>query len=161
AGFPQVLERRHGQHIWTRYATSCLGLWMLAGLFTFAQESLAMTLNDLVCAILLTVFGLLSLQERRHWAPWATCLVGIWMQLAPLVFWTSSSFSYVNDTLVGILAIGFSVLIPGTPGLVESGPEVPNDWSYNPSSWPQRLPVIILAFFAWLIARFMAAYQLG
>ena len=41
------------------------------------------------------------------------------------------------------------------------GPEVPPGWSYNPSAWPQRAPVIALAFLSFLVARYMAAFQLG
>lgn len=40
------------------------------------------------------------------------------------------------------------------------GPTTPPGWSYNPSSWPQRLPPIAAALIAFLIARFMAGYQL-
>jgi len=161
AGFQQLLERRHENTIWTRYATAALGLWMVAGLFTFPQQQTIIMLSDFVSGILLVVFGLLSLQEPRRWAPWATCLVGIWLQLAPVLFGAQMPHGYINDTLIGVLAIAFSVLIPGTPGLIESGPEVPSDWSYNPSSWVQRLPVIALSLFAWLITRFLAGYQYG
>ena len=41
------------------------------------------------------------------------------------------------------------------------GPNVPPGWSYNPSSWGQRIPVITLAWFGFFIARYMGAYQLG
>lgn len=161
AGFQQLLQRRHENTIWTRYATAALGVWLIAGLFSFPQEKIMLLLSDCLSGILLVVFGLLSLKEPRRWAPWSACLVGLWLQVAPLLFGATTPYVYVNDTLVGLLAIALSVLIPGTPGLIESGPEVPADWSYNPSSWIQRLPVIGLSLFAWLITRFLAAYQLG
>jgi Vitamin K epoxide reductase family/SPW repeat len=41
------------------------------------------------------------------------------------------------------------------------GPDRPPGWSYNPSSWPQRAPIIALAFVAFFLSRQMAAYQLG
>lgn len=41
------------------------------------------------------------------------------------------------------------------------GPATPPGWSYNPSAWPQRAPIIALAFISFLAARYMAAYQLG
>jgi hypothetical protein len=37
----------------------------------------------------------------------------------------------------------------------------PPAWSYNPSSWPQRLPVIVLALLGFAIAGYLALYQLG
>src|SRR3984893_6202057 len=38
---------------------------------------------------------------------------------------------------------------------------VPPGWTYSPSSWLQRVPIIALAFFGYLVARYLAAYQLG
>src|SRR3546814_1230480 len=34
-------------------------------------------------------------------------------------------------------------------------------WSYNPSAWTQRLPIIFLALIGLLVARYLTAYQLG
>ena len=36
----------------------------------------------------------------------------------------------------------------------------PTEWSYNPSSWPQRLPIIALAAVGFLIASYLALYQI-
>jgi len=38
---------------------------------------------------------------------------------------------------------------------------IPPGWTYSPSSWLQRLPIIALGLFGFLIARYLAAYQLG
>jgi hypothetical protein len=38
---------------------------------------------------------------------------------------------------------------------------IPPGWTYSPSSWLQRLPIIALALFGFLIARYLAAFQLG
>ena len=38
--------------------------------------------------------------------------------------------------------------------------EAPPGWSYNPSTWSQRLPVIVLALVGTGIASYLAAYQL-
>src|SRR3546814_1596001 len=38
---------------------------------------------------------------------------------------------------------------------------VPPGWDYNPSTWLQRLPIAILAVIGILLARYLAAYQLG
>jgi len=51
-----------------------------------------------------------------------------------------------NDTLVGILVIVFVLLMPGMPGMTMlAGPDAPPGWSYNPSSFAQRAPIIALA----------------
>jgi uncharacterized membrane protein len=68
----------------------------------------------------------------------------------------------VNDTLIGALAIAFSIVIPPMPGQKpDKGPTIPPKWSYNPSSWPQRLPIAALGCIGWFISRYLAAYQLG
>lgn len=36
----------------------------------------------------------------------------------------------------------------------------PPDWSYNPSSWPQRIPIIVLALVGFAIATYLALYQI-
>jgi uncharacterized membrane protein len=38
---------------------------------------------------------------------------------------------------------------------------VPPGWSYNPSSWPERLPIIALALVGFGIATYLALYQFG
>src|SRR3546814_15579015 len=42
-----------------------------------------------------------------------------------------------------------------------TGPDTPPGWSYNPSAWTQRLPIIFLALIGVLVARYLTAYQLG
>ena len=53
-------------------------------------------------------------------------------------------------------------MMPGMShaGVVDEG-ATPTGWTYSPSSWLQRLPIIALGFFGFLIARYLAAYQLG
>jgi hypothetical protein len=93
--------------------------------------------------------------------------VGGWLQFAPLIFWAPTPAAFVNDTLIGALAITLSILVPMMPGMahhmamMKPGPEIPPGWSYNPSLWHQRAPMIGLAFIGWLISRYLAAYQLG
>jgi len=38
--------------------------------------------------------------------------------------------------------------------------DIPPGWTYNPSSWPQRLPIIGLAIVGFVIAAYMALYQM-
>lgn len=42
-----------------------------------------------------------------------------------------------------------------------TGPVAPPGWSYNPSDWTQRLPIILLAVVGLYVSRYLAAYQLG
>ena len=69
----------------------------------------------------------------------------------------------MNNTIIGALAIIFSMLVPMMPGMSHASmidkSTVPPGWTYSPSSWLQRLPIIALGFFGFLIARYLAAYQ--
>lgn len=38
--------------------------------------------------------------------------------------------------------------------------QIPLGWNYNPSTWPQRIPIIILAMIGFGIATYLALYQL-
>jgi hypothetical protein len=111
------------------------------------------------------LFGTLALWQRHSWAQWGATLVGLWLLVAGLVFWTPSAAAYANDMIVGALAIAFSILIPMMPGMSHAGMmdknAIPPGWTYSPSSWLQRLPIIALGLFGFLIARYLAAFQLG
>lgn len=140
------------------------------GLSSPAIRAAALTWSDLLSGALLVLLGALSLWPHPRtdfWGRWGVCFVGIWLQFAPLVFWAPSPAAYVNDTLVGAFAIALSILVPMMPGMahhmamMKPGPEVPPGWTYNPSSWHQRAPVIALGFVGWFISRCLAAVQLG
>ena len=147
--------------IWTRYVALCLGIWLMASSQMFNAESAKMLVSDLISGLIITVLSWCAIKETKPLAAWLLCLMGIWLQLAPLIFWAPISASYMNDTLVGAAIIALSVVVAPLASEVDSGPEIPKGWSYNPSSWAQRLPVAFLAFLAFLSARYMASYQLG
>jgi hypothetical protein len=146
--------------LWTNFANLFLGIWLIVSYAPLGYASTAMIANDVICGALLILFTI-RIFSGCVMAPWAAAVIGIWLQLAPLVFWAPNAVMYLNDTLVGALVIAFSILIPGVPGKKKSVSEIPQGWSYNPSSWMQRLPVIALACLGWFLARYMAAYQLG
>ena len=80
---------------------------------------------------------------------------------------SKSPAAYLNDTLVGAFVIALSILVPMMPGMahhmamMKPGPQIPPGWSYNPSSWHQRAPMIGLALIGWFLSRYLAAFQLG
>ncbi|MFX6834733.1 hypothetical protein ABTH32_20280, partial [Acinetobacter baumannii] len=79
---------------------------------------------------------------------WSNTFVGLWLLFAPMLFWTPSAAQYLNDTLVGVLVIAFSVLIPMMPGMSMAGmmdpKNIPPGWTYCPSTWAQRVPIALL-----------------
>ncbi len=148
---------------WTHYVLLFLGLWLIASPATFgyADDVLARN-NDIACGLLVIAFGIYSMTRLKIWASWTVCIIGLWLQFAPLLFWAEEPAIYLNETFCGILLIGFSILIPRLPHEAEDhGPKLPLGWSFNPSEWRHRLPIISLACFCWFLARYLASYQLG
>lgn len=163
----QMMEQHRVHTLWMYFANILLGFWLLSTPAIFEYESTPLAWNDALTGALIVVLGIVALFRRGDfWGRWGICLLGLWLWLAPLVFSAPTAFVFSNDTLVGVLVISFSVLAPGIPGkahhavMMQPGPEIPPGWSYNPSSWQQRGPIIALTFLSFLIGRYMAAYQL-
>lgn len=158
----------HGQGAhWAHFANMSLGFWLITSAFALGLQSRGLQASDILSGLLVILFAGLSLSSRpfwRLWAPWANSLVGLWLLFAPLVFWAPAAAAYANDTLAGALVVVFAVLAPGmpmAPGMsMEPGPDIPPGWTYNPSSWPQRAPIIALALLGFFLARQMSAFQL-
>lgn len=144
------------------FASIILGIWLVTSPFALAYGSTALTLSDIVSGLLIIGFATITLLQKSAWAPWAGSLVGVWLFFAPLIFAAPTAAAYTNDTLVGALVIVLFLLMPGMPRMnMTPGPDVPRGWSFNPSSWSQRAPIIFLAFVGFFLSRQMAAYQLG
>lgn len=152
--------------IWRDFANITLGVWLLTSPMTLGYRSAALAWSDGISGALIIGLGTLTLWPRFDLARWGLCLVGVWLLFAPLVFWAPSPGAYATDTLVGALVIAFSVLVPMMPGrthhhvMTMPGPDVPPGWSYNPSGWMQRGPIIAMAFVGFFLSRYLAAYQL-
>lgn len=156
----KIKDDFHHKMLWTRFGTIFLGLWLLTSPETFGYLDEISRWSDWICGLLLIFFGFLSMSRKHSGWIWGGCLVGIWLQFAPLAFWAKEPVIYVNDTLIGVLAIAFCVLVPLRPHELEIGPQIPRGWTYNPSSWQQRVPVIFFAIVGWFVARYLASFQL-
>ena len=154
--------------LWTNATVILLGLWLISAPVTFGYTSAAMTWSDMASGVALVVFaGAAFVPKWDFYGRWGAALVGTWLQFAPLVFWAPTAAAYITDTLIGALVITLTILVPMMPGMahhmamMQPGPVVPPGWTYNPSSWHQRAPMIGLAFVGWLLSRYLAAFQLG
>ena len=179
----EMLHMHHMQTLWIYWTIVLLGIWMVISPLTFdygknsvepsggrevwlslADRVLAMKWSDIISGLLLIFFGLRSLSPNRPYSMWICCFIGIWISMAPLIFWAPTAVAYLNDTMVGALVIALTILIPGMPNMImymKMGSEVPQGWTYNPSSWPQRWIMIVAGFFGWIVSRYLAAFQLG
>jgi hypothetical protein len=151
--------KHYATHRWVQAPIMALALWLVVSPFTLGYSSRALVWSDVLSGLLALVLSLLALSPRRGLASWLVAFVGLWLLFAPLVFWSPDAAAYANDTLVGALLVVFGLIIP--LGTTMHGAAIPEGWSYNPSAWPQRVPVIALAFMSFLVARYMAAFQLG
>ena len=185
-----MLVMHHQQTLWIPWTLILLGCWLLVSPFTFGYlnedlwvqpsggrgpwfadspgyESLRawlMTWSDVASGALLVVLGWRALTPDRPVSMWAACFVGIWLVFAPVVLWSPSAAGFANATLVGLLVIALTILVPGMPNMpafMQMGPPTPPGWSYNPSSWPQRAVLIALGFAGLVVSRYLAAFQLG
>ncbi|MFD2821886.1 vitamin K epoxide reductase family protein [Paraglaciecola chathamensis] len=183
------MEKMHFNNLWVHFATMMLGLWLASaplvlGTFTtneFSDLVQQVTIdrglwepelrnrltawNDVIVGALMMIFSCFSLTRRGGLAQWSNACLGVWLLFAPILFWTPSAAVYLNHTLVGALAIAFTILIPMMPGMSQESmmdpSEVPPGWSYSPSSYLQRVPMIALGLIGFVLARILAAYQLG
>lgn len=155
----------HRQNLWAHFLNLGLAVWLISGPVAFGYQSPAMIWSDIAAGVLLAVFSLLSLSWRMGFARFACGAVGFWLLCAPLVFWAPTAAAYLNNTIVGMLVIGFALLTRPPPGVsavaARTGPTIPPGWDYSPSGWYQRVPIIGLAFIGFVISRYLTAYQLG
>lgn len=158
----------HEATVWPHFANMVLGVWLITNVFALGYGSRALQVSDVISGALVVVLAILSVSSTdwlKFWSPWANSLVGLWILFAPLVFWSPAAAVYSNDTLIGALVVTFAILAPGMPmakGMsMEPGPDIPLGWSYNPSSWTQRAPIIALALVGFFLSRQMAAFELG
>jgi hypothetical protein len=186
----QILVRHHRQTLWIPWTLILLGAWLLAAPFSFgygnaelwvdpsggrgvwfaetetytASRATLMIWSDVISGALLIVLGWRALRPDRPVSWWAACFVGIWLVFAPVLFWAPTAAAFLNSSVVGLLVIALTILIPGMPNMasfMHMGPPTPPGWSYNPSSWPQRSILIVLGFAGLVISRYLAAFQLG
>lgn len=179
----KMLHMHHMQTLWIYWMLILLGIWTILSPLTFsygksivmpsggrelwlsdATRVAAMKWSDIISGVLLIFFGWRSLLPNRPISMWLACFVGIWMTMAPVIFWAPTAAAYINSTMVGALVIALTILIPGMPNMImymKMGGEVPEGWSYNPSSWPQRWIMIVTGFIGWMVSRYLGAFQLG
>ena len=183
------MRKMHFNMLWVHWFTMLLGLWLATTPFVFgtfdqseftaavtritedrdlwdpALRSSLTAWNDVVSGVLIMIFAAISLSPRGGWAQWTNTCIGIWLLGAPLVFWTPDAAVYANDTFIGALVIAFTILVPMMPGMAPEGmmddSDVPPGWTYSPSTYVQRMPIIILGAVGFFLSRILTAYQLG
>ncbi|APO78002.1 Vitamin K epoxide reductase family protein (plasmid) [Rhizobium etli 8C-3] len=182
----KAVRRHRFWTLWAPMANAALGLWLVTspmtlGLFDPVSatmppalgheiaepqvRNIRLGISEILTGLLIAILSLTGMARGRQWVQWITAAVGLWVMFAPLVFWTTSAAAYGIDTLVGMLVVAFAVMIPPTPGIshraLAADDDRPLGWSYSPSSFTQRIPIVALAFLGLFVSRYLAAYQMG
>jgi uncharacterized membrane protein len=138
------------------YAVTGPGAARLAAeraLATPAERGAWLWWSDVASGLALMALATWALARRAHLAVWAA---------AALVLWAPGAAVYANETLTGALVLLAVLVVAGVPGeRPDEGPERPPGWDSNPSSWPQRAPIVGFALLGFFVSRYLAAYQLG
>ncbi|MER8909381.1 NAD-dependent epimerase/dehydratase family protein [Mesorhizobium sp. M0854] len=179
-------ERHRAATLWAPLTNVAIGLWLVASPFTLGLFDPAsapippalgheiaspetrdgrLGISEIVSGLAILSLALVGMHRRWHGLQWITASIGVWVMFAPLLFWTTSAGAYATDTLAGMLIVAFAVMIPPTPGIsrraLAADDDRPLGWSYSPSLFTQRIPIIGLAFVGLFVSRYLAAYQLG
>ena len=165
ARYETQIRTEHSANRWTHFVNVGLGTWLITQPLLINVEEPLLRWSEIILGAMLIVCAVLALSWRAQWARWMCAGIGALVMGIPFLFSTENAAAYLSDTLVGALIFGFAVCAKPEPGpsmfAVLSGPVVPPGWSYNPSDWTQRLPIIVLAILGLYVSRYLAAYQLG
>ena len=143
----QMLHMHYMQTLWIYWMLIILGIWLVLSPLTFSyakgvvepsggrdvwlsmsQRISFMKWSDIISGLGLIFFGWRSLTPNRPVSLWIACFIGIWLNVAPVLFWAPNAVAYLNDTLVGVLVIALTILIPGMPNMImymKMGSQVP------------------------------------
>ncbi|MEX0899637.1 MAG: NAD-dependent epimerase/dehydratase family protein [Gammaproteobacteria bacterium] len=160
AQFAKDFERTR----WTSIAAALAGAWLAASPTVIDYGSTASAWTHALAGAFAAALALTTLLRSLSLLRWAVACVGAAIALLPILFNTPSATVYLNGTVVGGLILALAVIPPPHPGIsprAAAGSAVSPGKSRSPSSWGPRVAIMALAFIAFLLARYMAAYQLG
>jgi nucleoside-diphosphate-sugar epimerase len=158
------MQTDHAANRWVYLTCAALGSWLVVTPPILGYGTARMTAVSVIAGSGIMVLAILSTSWRAGMARWFLAGLGTLAMAAPIVLWADSIGAYINMFLVGSLVAGLAVGLKPIPGVsaaaAQTGPDVPPGWSFNPSEWTQRAPVVILAFIGLYVSLYLCAYQL-
>jgi hypothetical protein len=159
------VRAEHAAYRWAHFVNLGLATWLITQPLLINVEEPLLRWSEVVLGAALLVCAALALSWRAQWARWLCAAIGALVMAVPFLFSTHNAAAFLSDTLVGALIFGLAVGTKPEAGASAiakyTGPVVPPGWSYNPSDWTQRIPIIALAVLGLYVSRYLAAYQLG
>jgi len=105
--------------MWARVVEIMLGFWLMASPFIFRFGG--SPANDLLCGLLVVIFGFLSYWNRANWTHFLTLLVAAWLIVFGYLAGLPAPPSAQNQIIVGLL-LGMFAIIPNKTN------EMPEAW---------------------------------
>lgn len=150
---------------WAHFANMGLATWLVTQPLLINVTDVWLRWSEIGLGLALFACASLALSWRAQWARWLCAGIGALVMAPPFLFSTANAAAYLSDTLVGGLIFCLAVCTKPEPGpsaiAALTGPMAPPGWTYNPSNWTQRIPIIALAVVGLYVSRYLAAYQLG
>lgn len=158
------MQADHAANRWVYLTCAALGSWLLVTPPILGYGSARMTAVSVIAGLGIMVLAIISTSWRAGLARWLLAALGTLIMASPIVLWANTIGAYINMFLVGSLVAGLAVGLKPIPGVsaaaAETGPDIPPGWSFNPSDWTQRAPVVILAVVGLYVSLYLCAYQL-
>lgn len=147
------------QNSWRFLVLFFLGILLFTNTLSLGGEPWRMIISDCVLGTLFAVLGLYGFFRPSKTLEWVLACLAAYLLIAPFLLWSKNPATYLNDNLIGAMVFTLAVLFSPEEESASGG--VPLGWSFNPSTYGQRLSVITLAYGAYLFSRYMAFYELG
>jgi uncharacterized membrane protein len=147
-------------------AIACLGIWLTVAPPVLGLAGPARSLEQVAGPIIATL-AVVAASDVARPLRWMTFVVAILFAAISIVppFFSIAGTANILIVLLVLAKLTFATSAPATPygfgHQADDGLPVPPGWDYNPSTWPQRLPLVGVAVAGGVIASYLAAFQLG
>lgn len=136
-----------------------LAAWLIASPTVLQYTDHPLSTSDRLSGALVAIVAALAWIRDRSALAWPAGVIGLWLVLSPIVLSAPTAPAYASTTLAGILVAAVAFVMPSARRA--PGPAIPRGWSYNPSTWRQRAPVVVACLVGYAIALYLASFQLG
>lgn len=136
-----------------------LAAWSIASPTILRYADTPLAASSRIGGVLIAIVAAVAWLRDRSAFAWPAGAIGIWLVLSPIVLSAPTAPAYASATLTGLAVAAVAFVVP----TMRRGPgaTIPRGWSYNPSSWSQRIPVIATCVVGYAIAAYLASFQLG